>query len=215
MLKKLFIIFISLFVLAAFMGCNNSDVKPLSEEEKALIVSKEFSANAFCNAKEGESLSESELKAIISTIPSDKYESYPDTHNLPASATLYKNGEKISISLDDPKLIKIINFFNNCVYYSKCSYTQGLYPLDTLEKNITSAEFRLELTYTPYGDKEPSPYGSCTTMCDTIIITNSHSFTLIAHDLPGYEDQENKYPFKALGFYPLYSSYSLLDLFGF
>lgn len=44
-------------------------------------------------------------------------------------------------------------------------------------------------------------------------------FTLLAHDLPGYEGQEDKYPFKAVGHYPLFAGpgrdYFWLDLFGF
>ena len=43
--------------------------------------------------------------------------------------------------------------------------------------------------------------------------------TLLAHDLPGYEGQEDKYPFKAVGHYPLFAGpgrdYFWLDLFGF
>ena len=87
--------------------------------------------------------------------------------------------------------------------------------MDYLEKNVIGSDFRLELTYIPYGNEGSSPYGNCTTMCDTIIITNSYSFTLIAHDLPGYEGQEERYPYRAVGFYPLYNSAPWLDLFGF
>lgn len=215
MTKRILIILISLFILTTFIGCDNSGVDTLSEAEKAAIVSDKFSSDTFFNVKEGESLSEEEIREVISNIPSKKYESYPDTHAIPVSATLYKNGEKMSISLDDPRLIKITNFFNNCVYHSQCSYTQGLLSSENLENGITNGELRLELTYTPYGDEVLDPYGKSTATCDTIVITNTNSFTLIAHDLPGYEGQEEMYPYRAVGFYPLYNNYSWLDLFGF
>ena len=142
--------------------------------------------------------------------------SRPETHGAPLSATLYKDGEVITIDPHDQRLIALTNFFNNCVYYSKCSYTQGLLSVDDIEENVTGADFRLELKYTPYGDQGPSPYGTSTSRCDTIIVTNSYvGFTLIAHDLPGYEGQEDQYPFRAVGFSPLFWTYPWLDLFEF
>lgn len=179
------------------------------------LLGESFTPDTFFNINEGEPrLSDAAIKQVISNIPHDKYEAYPNTHTVPISATLYKDGEIIYIEASDPRLIRLTNFFNNCVYYSQCAYTQGLLPLEDV-KQETTAPFRLELKYAPYGDEGPSPYGRCTTMCDTIIITNSYSFTLIAHDLPGYEGQEERYPYRAVGFYPLYNSAPWLDLFGF
>ena len=215
MFKRIFALFISLFILTTFTGCNDTNVEPLSDEEKTALVSDSFSPDTFFNVKEGEDLTNKEIRDVVSNIPSEKYESYPDIHNIPLTATLYKDGESILLERNDPRLIGIINFFNNCVYHSQCAYIQGLLPLDYLEKNVTGSDFRLELTYIPYGNEGPSPYGNCTTMCDTIIITNSYSFTLIAHDLPGYEGQEERYPYRAVGFAPLYNSYPWLELFGF
>lgn len=216
MFKRILTLLISLLILATFTGCNDTDVEPLSEEEKAALVSDSFTSDTFFNLKEGDDLTGKEIRAVISNIPSDKYESYPDTHNIPLSATLYKDGESISLDRDDPRLIGIINLFNNCVYHSQCAYTQGLLPLDYLEENVIGYDFRLELKYTPCSDTGPSPYGKSTTGCDTIIITNSSSdFTLIFHEIPGYEGQEERYPYRAVGFSPLYNSYPWLDLFGF
>ena len=194
---------------------DDTDIAPLSKEEKAALVSDSFTSDTFFNVEEGDDLTTEEISSVISNIPSDQYEAYPDTHNIPLSATLYKDGKSISLERDDPRLIRLINFFNNCVYHSQCAYTQGLLSLETLENGITNDEFKLELTYAPYGSEGPSPYGKCTTRCNTIVITNAHSFTLIAHDVPGYEGQEDRYPFCAVGFYPLYDHYSWLDLFGF
>jgi hypothetical protein len=216
MFKRIFALFISLFTLATFTGCNGTNVEPLSDEEKAALVGNSFSPDTFFNVKEGEDLTNEEIRDVVSNIPSEKYESYPDIHNIPLTATLYKDGESILLERNDPRLIGIINFFNNCVYHSQCAYTQGLLPLDYLEKNVTGSDFRLELKYTPCSNTGPMAYGKSTTGCDTIIITNSSSgFTLIAHEIPGYDGQEEAYPYRAVGFAPLYNSYPWLELFGF
>ncbi len=213
MFKKTFILFILLFILAMLAGCSDTDARTLSEEEKAALSSGSFTSDAFFEVNEGDKLTDGQIREVISGIPSDKYESYPDTHNIPLSATLYKDGKEIPLEIDDPRLIGLVNFFNNCVYHSKCSYVQSLLSLDHLEEKVFGNDFRLELKYTPSSDTGPSAYGTCTTGCDTIIITDK--FTLIAHDLPGYEGQEKQYPFLAVGYSPLYNDYSWLDLFGF
>ena len=215
MFKRIFTLLISLLLLATVAGCNDTDAEPLSEEEKSALVSNSFTSDTFFNAEEGDDLTNEEIRSVISKIPSDKYESYPDTHNIPLSATLYKDGKAILLDRDDPKLIGIINLFNNCVYHSQCAYTQGLLPLDYIEENVIGSDFRLELKYTPCSDTGPLPYGKSTIGCDTIIITNSSNFTLIANDLPGYDGQEERYPYRAVAFSPLYNGYPWLDLFGF
>ena len=185
------------------------------ETAQKQLLGESFASEPFSDVSEWVDLSNEEILAVIEKIPSDKYEAYPNTHTVPIAATLYKDGEIIYIDANDPRLIRLTNFFNNCVYYSKCGYIQSLLPLEDI-KQVTTAPFRLELKYVPYGDTFPGPYIRCTTMCDTIIITNPYSgFTLIAHDLPGYEDLEQEYPFCACGFYPLYNDYAWLDLFGF
>lgn len=215
MKKRFLVLLLSILTLVAFVGCSNTP-EPLTDEEKKALLSESFSPTPFLGTKETPPLpTNDEIKSIISTIPSDKYEVYPDTHNIPASATLYKDGDAIAIDLNDPRLIKIINFFNNCVYYSQCSYTQGLYSEDSVNEIINDNGFRLELKYTEYTNMPPLPYGKCTTGCDLIVIANSHSsFTLIAHHLAGYDGDEN-YPFSAVGFFPLHNSYPWLELFGF
>ena len=182
----------------------------IDENLKQRLLSDTFSPTPYSNVKEIETpLSDEEMRAIIAKIPSDKYEVYPDTHTIPVSATLYKDGEVITISADDPRLIQLTNFFNNCVYYSKCSYTQGFYSLPYIE-TILSAPFRLELNYIPYGN-DAMPYGKETTGSDMFVVTQS--FTAINHSRIGYD--EANYPFRAVGFLPLYKNYNLLDLFGF
>ena len=219
MIKKIFVLFFSLLMLFVFVGCDNTQSAQAStttpgaqidENLKQQLLSDTFSPTPYSNVKEIETpLSDEEMRAIIAKIPSDKYEVYPDTHTIPVSATLYKDGEVITISADDPRLIQLTNFFNNCVYYSKCSYTQGFYSLPYIE-TILSAPFRLELNYIPYGN-DAMPYGKETTGSDMFVVTQS--FTAINHSRIGYD--EANYPFRAVGFLPLYKNYNLLDLFGF
>lgn len=228
MTKKISSLFISLLMLFVLVGCYNiqnessdeatqseqvsttNKINHIGENLKERLLSDTFSLAPFSDLKESEdSVSDEEMLDIISKIPSDKYEVYPNTHTIPVSATLYKNGEVIFIAVDDPRLIQLTNFFNNCVYYSKCSYLQGLYSLDCIEETL-SAQFRLELKYVPYGSPA-SPYGKETTGSDMFIVTKS--FTTIAHDRSGYD--EERYPFYATGFWPLYDEYNLLELFGF
>ena len=219
MIKKIFVLFFSLLMLFVFVGCDNTQSAQAStttpgaqidENLKQRLLSDTFSPTPYSNVKEIETpLSDEEMRAIIAKIPSDKYEVYPDTHTIPVSATLYKDGEVITISADDPRLIQLTNFFNNCVYYSKCSYTQGFYSLPYIE-TILSAPFRLELNYIPYGN-DAMPYGKETTGSDMFVVTQS--FTAINHSRIGYD--EANYPFRAVGFLPLYKNYNLLDLFGF
>ena len=228
MTKKVSYLFFSLLMLFVFIGCDNiqnessdeatqseqvtttAQSEQIGENLKERLLSDTFSSAPFSDLKDREApVSDEEMLAIISKIPSDKYEAYPNTHTIPVSATLYKNGEVIFIAVDDSRLIQLTNFFNNCVYYSKCSYLQGLYPWDDIEK-ILSTKFRLELKYVPYGPPA-SPYGKETTGSDMFVVTNS--ITAIAHDRSGY-DEEN-YPYYATGFWPLYDAYNWLELFGF
>ena len=231
MFRKILLVLISLFLLLSLVGCDNiadsstsSTTTPsattvytaaatTATTTTAATTAAATTTLSIADVKEGSHLSNEEIKALIATIPSDKYETYPNTHNAPVSATLYKNGEKISINVDDERLVKLINFFNYCVSYPKCSYIQSFLSIDYIEEYVTGCDFRLELEYTPYGNIPPSPYGTSTTMCDTIIVTNR--FTLMAHDLPGYEGQSERYPFRAVEFWPLYDTYNWLALFGF
>ena len=113
-----------------------------------------------------------------------------------------------------------MNCYNNSIYYNQYAYTQGLLTIDYIEK-VCSEPFRLELTFdtTDRGTKIPyDTYDTYIQTYDTFIIANKE-FTLLAHDLPGSEGQEDKYPFKAVGHNPLFAGpgrdYSWLDLFGF
>ena len=209
--KKIFALFLTLLMLLALVGCDNTQNLSSGEatnETPNPLVSDTFAGSLFFDLEETDApINGDKIAEIIPKIPSDKYEAYPKTHRAPVSATLYKDGEAISIAADDPRLIQLTNFFNNCVYYSKCGYTQGLYSAEDVEE-ILSAEFRLELTYEPYG-AHASPYGDETTGSDTFVVTTS--FTAIDHSSSGYNEEG----YYVVGFLPLWCEYNLLELFGF
>ena len=213
-MKRIVALFLSfVLILAALCGCNK--FKPvrqeLSAEELQEIVASDVSSSFF---EKGEVVPDSKLNAVMPTIPEDKYEPYLNMQTVPLTATLYKDGQATTIDVRDARLIKLINFFNNSVYYDNYAYSQGLLNLEGIEK-VENKDFRLELTYTPSYPKGAA-YGS-TMRFDTIIVTNEY-FTLMAHDLPGYEGEEKDYPFCAMVFEPfgdLASQRDWLDLFEF
>ena len=189
--------------------------KEYTLEELEAILNTSFSPFPFSKVVESEDqLTDNEMKSIIHNLPDDKYETYPDLHNIPLVATLYKGDEVISIDLDDARLIRIINLYNNSVYYSQYAYTQGLLNINYLEKEVLNEDFRLVLTFSTKSNNNSIRYDTNIQAYDTIIITNK-GFVLIGHNLPGYEGQEDEYPFRSVGHDPLYYNYRWLDLFGF
>lgn len=157
---------------------------------------------------------DSDLETLIADTPSDHYESYPNQHGRPLSATLYKNGEVTSIDTNDPRLIRLVNFFNDGVGKENCAYIQSYLSWSFLERNVNHQDFRLELKYQPYGDKNPAPYSKEYSLCDTVVIADD-MFVLINHEIAAYGDAE-RYPVLAAGFTPHSANGALwLDLFGF
>ncbi len=72
---------------------------------------------------------------------------------------------------------RMVNFYNNAVYYNLHTYTQGSYDPESQAK-LESAAFRLELKYPPV---EPSR--SFEEAFDTLIVTNE-TFVGFCHDTP-------------------------------
>ena len=174
-------------------------------EETQNLVNENFSLTSFSNVEEDLTpLSDDEVRTMITKIPSDKYEAYPDRHNIPLTATLYKGNQVISIDLDDPRLIQLINFYNNAVYFNQYAYTQGVLKPEDLDLTIHQESFKLVLTYTPHGNSFPTLY-------DTIVVTNT-GFFAICYDRSAYQGE---YPDTAFGHYPLFHNYCWLNLFGF
>ena len=154
-------------------------------------------------------LEEYDWETIYAQIPDTYYESYPESHNVPDSATLYKNGEVTEIALDDPRLIRLLNFYYNSVYYMQHGFLQGAFDPDSYYAYIDTP-FRLELTYTPKRTGEEDYWGKMLVCYREIV--NGVDFVV-------YSDKPyagGLYPFFATSRFPLGSwSINWLELFGF
>ena len=130
---------------------DSSSLPTPSSETLQELINPNFSDSPYEVVEEGrpDSLTNEEIAAIVAKVPTDKYEAYPHLHTVPLSATLYKNGEVISLDVDDPRIIGLMNLYNNSIYHSQYAYTQGLLDSNTLEEDVLNEEFRLELTFEP------------------------------------------------------------------
>lgn len=226
--KRIPAIFTSVLLVLNFSACNympaeNSQdkIKQSSSEMSnssnnvETLLNPNFSSFPFlCVAEGSDPLTDDEIRSMIRDLPGSQYETYPDLHNVPITATLYKDDEVISVDIDDTRLVSLINFYNNSVYHHQYSYTQGFLSIDYLETNVLNEDFRLVLTFATKNNAPPVSYDTEIQTYDTMVITNE-CFVLIGHDLPGYEDSEDRYPFASVGHIPLYNYYCWLDLFGF
>ena len=120
-------------------------------EERESLRNPDYSSSPFFDIAEGtDHPDEKEIKSKLSSIPAGRYETYPGLHNVPLTATLYKDGKTTTIDLRDDRLI-LMNLYNNSVCYHKYAYTQGLLNREDIEKT-ESEEPRLVLTFgTEYG----------------------------------------------------------------
>ena len=207
-MKKLSVLVASILLLVSLVGCANTEKK---------LLNPNYSSSSFFDIEEGDPHpNDRNVSSVISTIPSDQYAAYPVLQNVPVSATLYKDGEAVSIDVRDPRLIRLVNFFNNTLCYDKCSYLLSYLSDTDLGEDVVNEVFRLEIKYKPCGEKLPGPYENEPTKFDTIIVTNSNgSFVLINHDYPNYMGDEQICSVWAARYFPIHWSYPWLDLFGF
>lgn len=215
---------LSAMLLTGLASCTlrkNNDVtgdphisREYTPEEREALRNPDYSSSPFFDIAEGtDHPDEKEIKAKLSSIPAGRYETYPGLHNVPLTATLYKDGKTTTIDLQDDRLIRLMNLYNNSVCYHKYAYTQGLLNREAIEK-AESEEPRLVLAFSTENRGEKVVYDTNVMAHDTIIVTNEW-FVLIAHDLKGYEGEEIEYPFHAVGHQPLYENHNWLDLLGF
>lgn len=141
---------------------------------------------------------------VIAQIPSDEYVSYNGLHAAPLTATLYKNGDCISLDVKDPRLIRLWNFYNNEIYYGVYSYSQG--PCSSLYEDYKDAAFRLELTFTPATENI-----TFETSFDKFVISDGHFFAIQTDTPTPFQE----YDYSVFSRYPLHV-YSLhwLEIFG-
>lgn len=115
--------------------------------------------------------------SIFTKNPDSYYESFSKYHAALDSAVLYKEGETVETAVDDPRLIKLINFHNNCRYHVQCAWIQGMYPPDESDEMI-EYPVRLERHFSDIGEYEalcesmhlvydpPASYGA--SLCEII-----------------------------------------------
>lgn len=89
-MKKTIALLISAVLLLTFGGCSEdkTDMDGISTAEELLMS--EYSSPFYdkdIRLRESE-LSDKEIEAILSEVPADQYEAYPDRHNIPLTATL-------------------------------------------------------------------------------------------------------------------------------
>ena len=202
-MKKCVCLLLSSVLLVSLCACNNapdasddsSSVTTISTTTTTATTTTDttttkqaaFSSSPYAEVKEANARAEIarlDWEAILAQIPTDRYELYPGLNGAPTTATLYKDGESISIDVYDPRLVRMINFYNNIVYHQKHAYTQGRYS-DEYYNELASSDFRLVLTYeNDYPDKQ---------------IICGHHFIDVYSNLNAIEDTA-----PALGRFPLY-----------
>lgn len=210
MKKTISLLISSILLLGIFSGCSGNSIKYGISTEPEVLNSKFSSPFYSEDIKRNDSLTDDEVYTILSKVPFDQYEAYPDQHNVPISATLYKDNEEILIDIRDRRLIRLINFYNNAVYHWRYAYSQGCLKPEDIEAT-ESESYRLVLKYTPvdFEDTDDAHGDTYGTLYDTIIVTNE-VFVPICHDIPCYTG-----PSTAFYYLPLYREYPWLDLFGF
>lgn len=144
-MKKIISLLLSFALILTFLSviasCKHKEAPPreYTSEEREAMRNPSFSSSPFFAVKEGEKpLADSKMKSVISSLPADRYETYPNLHNVPLTATLYKDGKEIPVDLKDKRLIRLMNFYNNSIYYNQYAYTQGLLTIDYIEKACVS-----------------------------------------------------------------------------
>ncbi len=91
---------------------------------------------------------------LLPKIPDDHYIEYPDVHTIPVTATLYKDGTETALDPYDPRLVRLINFYNNALYHYNFYQTFGGLPPEQYQPMLERDSFRVELTYVPRSDSK-------------------------------------------------------------
>ena len=168
----------------------------------------------YFSSSQEEILSYYDMSAILKKIPDDYYETYPKMYTVPTSATLYKNGEVIILEADDPRLVKLINFYNNMVYHQCHIWSRGF--MSPKEYNTWSSQpFKLELTYNPSSELgDYNRYHDKVTIASKTYLDGSQNcyFIKVSSETPV---ELHGYPYKAVEEAPLAFSVNWLQVFGF
>ena len=150
-MKRCLTLLLAFVLLFGFTACNNTSDIGSGEDNDTTTTNHQGAFTSIPYAEIDEANAEEEFAqldwvTILEQIPTDRYELYPGQNGAPTTATLYKDGESVSIDVYDPRLVRMMNFYNNIVYHLKHAYTQGLYPHEEYDK-LASSDFRLVLIY--------------------------------------------------------------------
>jgi len=206
MKKILILLFCFLLILTSCknneLAHNNSTPTESTHENEAVnitpfvIVSEE-------NAKE--EVETVDWEKIIHIIPGDVYTQIDGFHTAPISAMLYKNGNCVNLNVNDPRLIRLLNFYNNEVCCGIYSYSQGV--ANQFYEDKKNCDFKLEIIFSPNTSED----SSMETSFDKIIVIDGDFFGIRTY-IP-FE----KYSYSAFTRTPLYDVGNLdwLSIFGF
>lgn len=177
---------------------NKSTTDELIHENEAANITPFIIVNEE-NAKE--EIETINWEKTISLIPKDAYTPIDGFHTVPTSATIYKNGNYSNLNINDPRLIRLLNFYNNEVSCGIYSYSQGT--ANELYEMKKESDFRLELTFEKGTSLEAS--------FDKIVVIDD-TFYCIRSNVP-FE----KYSYSSFSRTPLYDIGDLnwLSIFGF
>ena len=141
---------------------------------------------------------------VADFVEGEHYEAYNGLYDAPISATLYKNGNVVSIGLNDTRLMKLLNFYHNSAYNHKCSVLQGRFGLQPYIEFITSP-FRLELLF------EQKSYEDNSILSFEKVIVTGYSFVCIDSDtiINGIPFAIGEFPYGVSG------TVNWLEVFGF
>ena len=196
-MKKTIVLFLCLCVL--LISCDSPVLSSNNDKKdnlKPFVVVNEAYAK--------EQVAKINWAETIAAIPADIYIAIEGFHAAPTSALLYKDNTVTNLSVNDPRLIQLLNFYNNQVYNGIYSYSQGT--ANELYENEKDHDFRLELSFSP-NDEDNSIEKSF----DKIIVINNHFYGIKTNT------SFDNYNYSAFLRIPLHNVGSLnwLSVFGF
>lgn len=146
MKKILILLFCFLLILTSCKNnelAHNQSTPTESIHENGAVNLTPFVIVSEENAKE--EVETVDWETIMHLIPEDVYTQIDGFHTAPISAMLYKNGNCVNLNVHDPRLIRLLNFYNNEVCCGIYSYSQGT--ANELYEFEKESNFRLELTF--------------------------------------------------------------------
>jgi len=154
------------------------------------------------------------VEDLLEKIPSTYYEEYPGLREKPLTAMYYKDGKSTKIDINDERLIALVNFYSNSLYYGEFDW--GPYTLQSDQDDVYNKySERLEITFEPNNTiPQAKDDISLEKTCETIIVTNDSLFAVDQHLT--YFKNGTAYPYTLYdGFFNCHGFVDWLSVFGF